>query len=57
MTIAATSNIFREHPILDIIKRQDGLMIAEMIRQLGTRSHDDVLTAVRDMMKSTNLSI
>jgi hypothetical protein len=25
MTIPAVSNIFREHPILDMIKREDGI--------------------------------
>lgn len=32
MTIPAVSNIFREHPILNILKREDGLALSETVR-------------------------
>jgi hypothetical protein len=57
MTIPAVSNIFREHPILNMIKRQDGLDLSESIRAMGIQSHDNILYKIREMLKSKNLSI
>jgi hypothetical protein len=56
-TISAVTNIFREHPILDMIKRSDGLRMAENVRQLGILDHDTVLQRVRELVKGLNLSL
>jgi hypothetical protein len=56
MTIAAVSNIFREHPILEMMKRKQGLQLAENVRAFGTVSHDDLMKKIRQLVQEISLS-